>query len=101
MGEIGDAGRRIGMFMTILSAGALIGPPISGAINDRTGGYEAVGYYAGESCCYCSLEALNLWRLRKTRSLTHVLRLGSMILAGMGLMMLSRHLVLGGWKGKF
>lgn len=72
MGEIGDAGRRIGMFMTILSAGALIGPPISGAINDRTGGYEAVGYYAG-----------------------------SMILAGMGLMMLSRHLVLGGWKGKF
>ena len=47
MGEHGDLGRRLGMFITIGSIGALTGPPISGAINNRTGGYAAVGIYAG------------------------------------------------------
>jgi hypothetical protein len=47
MGEIQDVGRRVGMSMTILAFGALAGPPISGAINNATGGYKAVGYYAG------------------------------------------------------
>jgi hypothetical protein len=37
------------MFMSIFSLGALAGPPISGAINTATGGFEAVGYYAGRS----------------------------------------------------
>jgi hypothetical protein len=46
-GDTKDVGRRLGMFMTILSLGALAGPPISGAINTATGGFEAVGYYAG------------------------------------------------------
>lgn len=47
MGEIGDVGRRTGMAFTCAAIGALAGPPISGAINRATGGYEAVGYYAG------------------------------------------------------
>ncbi|KAF7966769.1 hypothetical protein HWV62_37063 [Athelia sp. TMB] len=47
-GEIHDVGRRVGMAMTILALGALAGPPISGAINNATGGFKAVGYYAGQ-----------------------------------------------------
>lgn len=35
--------------MSIIAVGALVGPPISGAINAATGGFEAVGYFAGES----------------------------------------------------
>lgn len=46
-GGEGDVGRRIGMFMSITAIGALAGPPISGAINSSTGGFEAVGLYAG------------------------------------------------------
>lgn len=48
LGDTGDVGRRLGMFMSILAIGALIGPPISGAINTATGGFHVVGYYAGE-----------------------------------------------------
>lgn len=47
-GAIEDVGRRVGMCMTLVALGALAGPPISGAINRATGGYTAVGYYAGE-----------------------------------------------------
>ncbi len=47
MGETHDVGLRLGMFFTILALGALAGPPISGAINDTTGNFKAVGYYAG------------------------------------------------------
>lgn len=47
MGETNDVGRRMGMFMSILSIGALAGPPISGAIDTATGGFQDVGYYAG------------------------------------------------------
>lgn len=46
-GDTEDVGRRVGMFMSILALGALAGPPISGAINTATGGFAAVGYYAG------------------------------------------------------
>ena len=46
-GETGDVGRRTGMYFTILSFGAVAGPPISGAINTATGSYKAVGIYAG------------------------------------------------------
>jgi MCP family monocarboxylic acid transporter-like MFS transporter 10 len=59
MGEMHDAGRRIGMFLTILSLGALVGPPISGAINKATDGYEAVGYYAGSTILVAI--ALMIW----------------------------------------
>lgn len=48
MGDIGDVGRRQGMLFTTLSLGAILGPPISGLINTSTGGYTAVGFYAGK-----------------------------------------------------
>ncbi|KAK0467810.1 major facilitator superfamily domain-containing protein [Desarmillaria tabescens] len=47
LGDISDAGRRTGMTMSIAALGAVAGPPISGAINTATGGFEAMGYYAG------------------------------------------------------
>ena len=47
LGDSTDVGRRTGMYFTILSLGSLMGPPISGAINRATGGYSAVGIYAG------------------------------------------------------
>ena len=47
MGDTEDVGRRLGMFMSILSLGALAGPPISGAISTTTGGFKDVGFYAG------------------------------------------------------
>ncbi|KAJ6563642.1 MFS general substrate transporter [Mycena vulgaris] len=49
MGEMSDVGRRTGTLFSVLSLGALAGPPISGAIASATGGYEAVGYYAGST----------------------------------------------------
>jgi hypothetical protein len=72
LGDIADVGRRSGMAVTLTGLGALVGPPISGAINTASGGYSAVGYYAG-----------------------------SMIFASIALMLVTRHLVLGKIWGKF
>jgi len=47
MGDMHDAGRRSGIAMTGIALGAVAGPPISGAIAQATGGFKAVGYYAG------------------------------------------------------
>ncbi|TFK79571.1 MFS general substrate transporter [Polyporus arcularius HHB13444] len=48
MGDVADVGRRVGMSLTIMSLGALAGPPISGAILDRAANdFKPVGYYAG------------------------------------------------------
>ncbi|KAI6124764.1 major facilitator superfamily domain-containing protein, partial [Pisolithus croceorrhizus] len=48
MGDVSDVGRRVGMFLTIAALGTLVGTPISGAINARTGGFKDPGFYAGE-----------------------------------------------------
>ncbi|KAF7362320.1 MFS domain-containing protein [Mycena venus] len=72
LGDIADVGRRSGMALTLTAIGAMAGPPISGAISTTSGGYSAVGYYAG-----------------------------SMILAAIVLMLVTRHLVLGKLWGKF
>ena len=48
MGAVGDVGRRTGLFLSFAAFGALAGPPISGAINSATGGFEDVGWYAGK-----------------------------------------------------
>ncbi|KAG1815197.1 major facilitator superfamily domain-containing protein [Suillus subaureus] len=47
MGKIEDAGRRVGMFMSLAAFGAISGPPISGAISSASGGFFEAGYYAG------------------------------------------------------
>ncbi|EEB94643.1 hypothetical protein MPER_06509 [Moniliophthora perniciosa FA553] len=72
MGEIQDIGRRAGLFMSVGAIGALVGPPISGAINNATGGFEKVAYYAG-----------------------------SMVVVSVVLMLITRHLILKSLWGKF
>ncbi|OAX32574.1 MFS general substrate transporter [Rhizopogon vinicolor AM-OR11-026] len=47
MGDIKDAGRRAGMFMSLAAFGAIAGPPISGALISPTKGFVYAGYYAG------------------------------------------------------
>ncbi|KAI0760539.1 MFS general substrate transporter [Fomes fomentarius] len=49
MGKVTEVGMRTGMAFTIMSLGALAGPPISGAILDHTQSFEDVGYYAGST----------------------------------------------------
>ncbi|KAF7296027.1 MFS domain-containing protein [Mycena kentingensis (nom. inval.)] len=49
LGDVADVGRRSGMATTLTAFGAVVGPPISGAINSATGGYQAVGVYAGSA----------------------------------------------------
>ncbi|KAG1890893.1 MFS general substrate transporter [Suillus subluteus] len=43
MGQMEDAGRRVGMFMSLIALGGAAGPPISGAISTATGGFVAAG----------------------------------------------------------
>jgi MFS family permease len=47
-GGEGDVGRRVGMYLTVVAFGTLLGPPVSGLINKRTEGFRDVGVYAGE-----------------------------------------------------
>ncbi|KAF9001720.1 major facilitator superfamily domain-containing protein [Cyathus striatus] len=46
-----DLGRRTGMYFSIISLGALAGPPLSGVISSTHGGFHAVGWYAGKDMC--------------------------------------------------
>lgn len=52
LGETADLGQRTGMMYTIIAVGALVGPPISGAIHDALGGFRAVAGYAGKYFCF-------------------------------------------------
>lgn len=47
MGDMDDTGRRIGIAMSGIALGAVAGPPISGALLQTSGGFVAVGCYAG------------------------------------------------------
>ncbi|KAK7685973.1 hypothetical protein QCA50_010783 [Cerrena zonata] len=47
MGDLQSAGMRMGMSTVGLGLGLLGGPPIAGAIIDRTHNYKGAGYYAG------------------------------------------------------
>ncbi|KAG2130497.1 MFS general substrate transporter [Suillus cothurnatus] len=71
MGKIEDAGRRVGMFMSLSAFGAISGPPISGAISIASGGFVGAGYYAG-----------------------------GIIMCAVVLLLLSRYFHLGGLRGK-
>ncbi|KAF8146245.1 major facilitator superfamily domain-containing protein, partial [Mycena galopus ATCC 62051] len=72
LGDIADVGQRSGMAMTLTAIGAMAGPPISGVISTNAGGYRAVACYAG-----------------------------SMIMAAIVLMLVTRQLALGKVWGKF
>jgi len=70
MGDVSDTGRRTGLQMTLLSFGALIGPPISGAIQDTGGSYRGVGVYAGtvvlvSVCCMLAAKKLQTGHVLK------------------------------------
>ncbi|KAG2106781.1 MFS general substrate transporter [Suillus discolor] len=52
MGRMEDAGRRVGMFMSLIGFGGIAGPPISGVICTATGGFVDTGYYAGGSIIF-------------------------------------------------
>jgi len=90
MGEIGDVGRRTGMFRTIVGLGALVGPPVSGAIKSSTGDFRAVGYYAGGPLKFNVL--LRIQTLHNA--------LGTAVLVGVAMMSASRHLILRNTFGK-
>ena len=104
MGEVEDIGRRTGMAMTFAACGALAGPPISGAIYGQTGGYEAVGYYAGEfaflglvhASTRLAVDVLLRGKLGMLTTST-----GSMIVAAVSMMLLVRFMVLRKFWGKF
>jgi len=84
-GETSDIGRRTGMYMTIMSFGALAGPPISGAINTSTGGYKDVGIYAGMSKC----------RVAYIMAVTYFLPpAGSVVMVAVVIMLCTRYIVL-------
>ncbi|KAF9254616.1 MFS general substrate transporter [Marasmius fiardii PR-910] len=69
MGNTADVGRRVGYSNTILGFGALVGPPISGAIERSSGGFPAAGYYAGSviviaaAQMFLSRQLLLKWKL--------------------------------------
>ncbi|KAG2032195.1 major facilitator superfamily domain-containing protein [Suillus americanus] len=71
MGKMEDAGRRVGMFVSLTGIGSIAGPPISGAIYTATGGFVDAGYYSGS------------------------------IIFGVALLLVARHLHLGRLWGKF
>jgi len=96
MGDMHDAGRRTGTGMTVVALGALAGPPISGAIAQATGGFKAVGYYAGtvpgspptpDVLLMCSLPLF--------------LPPGSCILGAVIFLYLTKYLMIGSLRGKF
>jgi len=89
LGDIEDVGRRAGMCMAFAGLGAIAGPPISGAINNATGGFSAVGFYAGKCVGY--------WY----RKLTEPTLSGSMMVLSCLMMLVTRHLVLRKFLGKF
>ncbi|KAI5985637.1 MFS general substrate transporter [Pisolithus albus] len=78
MGDVSDVGRRVGMFMTIAALGTLVGTPISGAINARTGGFKDPGFFAGE---HPPLQYLFLLR-RLPRSIAFALYLSFLYVFG-------------------
>jgi MCP family monocarboxylic acid transporter-like MFS transporter 10 len=47
LGKPNEVGERSGLLFTIIAFGAMCGPPISGAIQKATDGWEIVGLYAG------------------------------------------------------
>ena len=88
MGQTHNHGLRVGMFFTVVALGALVGPPISGAINVATGGYNAVGIYAGMYIDFAFERREPIWHP------------GSVIMASVILLIAVRYLLLRRLWGK-
>lgn len=89
-GDTSDIGRRVGMLFTICSVGSLIGPPISGAIHDKYGGFQPMAIYAGETRSYAAETCITFVFIDCFLSCQ-----GSMILFASALMVGSRQTALG------
>ena len=85
MGDIRSAGMRMGMSTVGLGLGLLGGPPIAGAIIDRTHSYKGAGYYAGQSNPFMSI----------TNNLP-TSPIGSIVIAAVILLIITRQLRLEG-----
>ena len=83
------------MGMTFAAFGALAGPPVSGVVNRATGGYAAVGYYAGKT-----FPIIMLTSFRVDVDVDCV-SAGSVLLLSCMLLLTTRHLVLKRLWGKF
>jgi MCP family monocarboxylic acid transporter-like MFS transporter 10 len=93
MGEMHDAGRRTGTFLTCIALGAVAGPPISGAIAQVTDGFKSVGYYAGTiSRRFSSFVGV--------AKMTPVLSLRVLRPWAVGFMYLTKYLMIGTLRGK-
>ena len=95
MGDMHDAGRRTGIGMTGIALGALAGPPISGAIANATGGFKAVGYYAGTA------QYPPLFLTSSKMPLLAFPPPGSCILAAVVALYITKYLMIGSLRGKF
>jgi MCP family monocarboxylic acid transporter-like MFS transporter 10 len=91
LGSTGDIGRRTGMVLTFAAIGGLAGTPIAGAINKASGGYKAVGYYAGMPPVQHFLVG----------DMLTVIYIGAVTLLAVILSLITRHLVLGKLRGRF
>jgi MFS transporter, MCT family, solute carrier family 16 (monocarboxylic acid transporters), member 10 len=92
MGGTSDVGRRLGTVFTVVSIGALTGPPMCGAINMATGGFKATGYYAGTLFFYyLRIE----FRLLRSRVYT-----GGSVMLSVIILLIARHKILGKLWGK-
>ena len=89
MGPLNEYGTRFGLYVTCISFGALAGPPISGAINQNTGGFKYVGVYAGMSLLRMAAQE----RYERFAS-------GSTIMASVALFLLTKYMKLGTLRGK-
>lgn len=88
MGGNQDLGQRLGIPLTFLAIGVVLGPPISGAIYTSTGGFEAVGYYAGKCSSGGQDTCLKL-------------RIGSSIALSAFLLLLTKRVHTGKFTGNF
>jgi len=95
MGDIHDAGRRTGIALTCMALGAITGPPISGAIADATGGFKAVGYYAG-----IVVDSPSVFYCRTKSSSPIPFPSGSCILIAVAFLYLTKYLMIGSLRGK-
>ncbi|THH29088.1 hypothetical protein EUX98_g5102 [Antrodiella citrinella] len=91
LSKVEDVGTRLGMFMTILACGSVLGPPISGAIREHAGTYVPVAGFAGTYGVGSDGMQANVWRLFA----------GGMIAASVCLFVVVRYLVLRRWRGRF
>jgi len=83
------------MALMCIALGAIARPPISGAIADATGGFKAVGYYAGTV-----LESPSVFCCRTKSPSLILFPSGSCILVAVVFPYLTKYPMIGSLRGK-